>query len=462
MASARLIPNRYSKTKKMKRLLLCIACWCCTCLSFAQLPASTVPQNRKAVLEVLTGIYCYWCPAGHKVAHNIKASRPPGSVVLVSCHCTGFSSPSGGDPNYKTPDGDSLAEMPGMAVTGVPAGAINRHLWPGQFTIPVSRNLWAGYVDQTLAKPSYVNLALEGTLNVATRQLTVNVQAYYTGNSPVATNRLTVVLLEDTVIGVQGGALDNYPEQTNPDGSYRHQHMMRKMLTSPYTGEVITTTTFGSIVNRSYSFTIPAQFKNTVPAMGNLKLACFMAESNTEIITGAYGPITLTGFAHQRDAAITRVAAENEVCAGKLNPEVSIYNGGSTPITSATLSYEANGGPPMTYNYSGFIAPATFKSFGLPLIGFTPTTLNTLSVHVTGLNGSNDQNSANNTDSQDSIKMTTQIAGDTNMLMEYTQIDIFNGSSWKLYDEAANTVVASDGPFPRRALHGYGSEEQKL
>lgn len=432
----------------MKKLLLGITGCCSVLLSFAQLPVSTSPQNKKAVLEELTGIYCYWCPAGHKIANNLKASRPPGSVVLINCHCTGYSTPIFDDPNYKTPEGDSLAEMPGMSVPGVPAGAVNRHQWPGHPSMPVTRNLWSGYIDQILTQPSYVNLALEGTLNITTRLLTVTVQAYYTGNSPVSTNKLTVVLLEDTVIGKQGGAFVHYPEQTNADGSYRHHHMLRKMLTSPATGEPVAPTTMGSIINRTYTFTIPTGFKNTPTSMGNLRLAGFIAESNTEIITGAYGPITLTGFAHPRDAALTGVTAEQEVCAGRVNPKVSIYNSGSTAVTQAALSYKVNSGAPASYTFSGYIAPATTKKIELPEISFSPATWNTLSVTVAGVNGINDQNSTNNTYIRDSIRISANIAGDTNMRMEYTQTNACNGSAWKLYDETTNTLIAEDGPFP--------------
>ncbi len=431
----------------MKKILSGIIGCLCAGISFAQLPVSTSPQNRKAVLEELTGIYCYWCPAGHKIANNLKASRPAGSVVLVNCHCTGLSSPSFNDPNYRTPDGDSLAEMPGMSVTGIPAGAINRHLWPAQSTIPMNRTYWATYADAVLAQPSYVNMALEGSLNVATRVLTVNVQVYYTGNSPASTNKLTVVLLEDTVIGKQAGGFDNYPEQTNPDGSYRHHHMLRKMLTAPFSGEIIGPTTSGTLISRTYTFTVPDHFKNTPSFMGNLRLAGFIAESNLETITGANGPITLTGFAYIRDAAVSSIVAEQEVCAGRLHPEISLYNNGSAAITTASIAYRVNGGTAATYNYTGFIAPATAKHFALPEISFPPGSMNTLSATVTGVNGSTDQNSSNDSGRQDSIFITSHIATDTNMRMEYTQINTFNGSSWKLYDEVSNTVVAEDGPF---------------
>jgi hypothetical protein len=103
------------------------------------------------------------------------------------------------------------------------------------------------------------------------------------------------MLLENDVVGPQTGGTNFNPTQVNPDGTYNHQHMLRKVLNTSAMGETISPTTSGTLIQKQYTFTVPAQFVNNAPQLGNLEIAAFVAESNTEIISGAYGPLTLTG-----------------------------------------------------------------------------------------------------------------------------------------------------------------------
>ena len=430
----------------MKKILLSSLALALQATAFAQLPVSTAPSNKTVVLEEFTGIKCVYCPDGHKIANNIKSSNTPGKVILVNIHTGSFAAPSGTEPDFRTAEGNAIAAIPTMGITGYPTGSMNRHIYQGT-AIAMSRGVWAQYATQTLGQPSYVNVALQGTLNVTTRLLTVNVEVYYTGASPVSTNNLTVMLLENDVVGPQTGGTNYNPTQVNPDGTYNHQHMLRKVLNTSAMGETISPTTSGTLIQKQYTFTVPAQFVNNAPQLGNLEIAAFVAESNTEIISGAYGPITLTGFAFTKDAQVQSVSSEATVCAGILNPKAKIYNNGSSTITSATINYNVNGGTNSTYNYTGSIAPASTVEISLPAITFTPTTTNTLNVTIGNVNGSADQNTANNTQAKTGILLTTINNQSAFMTMEFTQDRYGSECSWKLYDEAANTIVTQDGPW---------------
>jgi hypothetical protein len=330
---------------------------------------------------------------------------------------------------------------------------MNRHVYTGT-AITMSRGVWAQYATQTLAQSSYVNVALQGTLDVTSRLLTVNVEVYYTGSSPVATNNLTVMLLENNVVGPQSNYGNYNPTQINADGTYNHQHMLRKVLNTSAMGEVLSTTTSGTLVQKQYTYTIPAQFVNNTPQLGNLELVAFVAESNTEIISGAYGPITLSGFAYSKDAQVQTVTSEATVCAGVLNPKTRIYNNGSSTITSANITYNVNGGTNSNYTFNGSIPPATSLEITLPTITFTPTTTNTLNVTVGNVNGAADQNAANNTLAKSAILLTTLIDQSSFMTMDFTQDQYGSECTWKLYDEAANTIVAQDGPWTDLSASG--------
>lgn len=437
----------------MKKLLLSSFAVALNVMAYAQLPVSTSPSNKTVVLEEFTGIHCGYCPDGHRIANDIKAANTPGKVIPINIHTGGYATPSGSEPDYRTAEGNAIAAISTMGITGYPTGSMNRHVYTGT-AITMSRGVWAQYATQTLAQSSYVNVALQGTLDVTTRVLTVNVEVYYTGASPASTNNLTVMLLENNVVGPQSNYGNYNPTQINSDGTYNHQHMLRKVLNSSAMGEVISPTTTGTLITKQYTYTIPAQFVNNAPQLGNLELVAFVAESNTEVISGAYGPITLSGFAYSKDAQVQSVSSEATVCAGKLNPKTRIYNNGSSTITSANLTYNVNGGTNSNYTFNGSIPPATSLEITLPTITFTPTTTNTLNVTVGNVNGAADQNAANNTLAKSAILLTTIIDQSSFMTMDFTQDQYGSECTWKLYDEAANTIVAQDGPWTDLSASG--------
>ena len=437
----------------MKKILLSSFAIALQATAFAQLPVSTAPSNKSVVLEEFTGIKCVYCPDGHKIANNIKSANTPGKVILVNIHTGGYAAPSGSEPDFRTAEGNAIAAISTMGITGYPTGSMNRHIYQGT-AIAMSRGVWAQYATQTLGQPSYVNVALQGTLNVTTRQLTVNVEVYYTGASTASTNNLTVMLLENDVVGPQTGGTNFNPTQVNPDGTYNHQHMLRKVLNTSAMGEVISPTTSGTLITKQYTYTIPAQFVNNAPQLGNLEIAAFVAESNTEIISGAYGPITLTGFAYTKDAQVQSVSSEATVCAGVLNPKAKIYNNGSSTITSATINYNVNNGTNSTFNYTGSIPPASTVEISLPAISFTPTTTNTLNVTIGNVNGSADQNTANNTIAKSNILLTTLAGQSSFMTMDFTQDQYGSECSWKLYNETGNNIIAQDGPWTDLSASG--------
>jgi hypothetical protein len=111
-----------------------------------------------------------------------------------------------------------------MGITGYPQGAVNRKLYGTATAFAMSRSVWAAAVNAILAQPAYVNVAGQATLDVSNNQLTMNIEAYYTANSPAPTNKLTVMLLQNNINGPQTGAAQFNPTMINPDGTYRHMH----------------------------------------------------------------------------------------------------------------------------------------------------------------------------------------------------------------------------------------------
>lgn len=436
----------------MKKQILTLLAAGATGSMFAQLPVSTVAQNKKIVLEEYTGIYCGYCPDGHSIANTIYNNNP-GKCVLINIHTGGYANVAAGEPDLKSTMGTAIGAMPGMGITGYPAGDVNRTILTGT-VMSAGRGSWTSMSNTIKAQAAYCNVALEGSVNATTRVLTYTAQVYYTANSPTTTNSLTVMLLEDKVLGPQ----HNYGTPTlynasnyNADGSYNHNHVLRTGLTAGNFGITIPVTTAGTTFTTTGTYTIPATYGaagKTNPCMlGNIELAAFVTQTNTLTINGAYGPITITNIANAIDGGVNTLVADAETCAGNLQPmKFNLVNNGSTNITSAAISYSVSGGTAMNYNFSGNLAPFTQTVISLPAYSFPASSTNTLNVTITSVNGSSDPNAANNVVTK-SIPMTTKIANNLNLTMEFTQDQYGSESTWEIAEEVSGTIIASGGPY---------------
>jgi len=293
----------------------------------AQLPVSQLPMNKNAVLEEYTGIHCVYCPDGHKIAAQIVANNP-GQAFAVNIHTGSFATPSAGEPDLRTPDGTAIAAIPGTGITGYPQGSVNRRLFGTATVTAMGRNLWTSSVANVISQGAYVNVAGEATLDASTNLLTINIEAYYTASSPAATNKLTVMLLQNNINGPQTGAAQFNPTMINPDGTYRHMHALRDVLTTGATGEDLSPTTVGSLVTRTITYTVPASYVNVPVDLSNLEIIVFVAEGVQQIINAAEVPITVTGLTTTNNASANTVLTEPEICATSLTPTFNLKNEG--------------------------------------------------------------------------------------------------------------------------------------
>lgn len=447
----------------MKKQLLAIVAMLATGTAMhAQLPVSTAPENKKAVLEEFTGIHCGYCPDGHRIGQQIYAADP-NNVILINIHSGSFANAAVGEPDFKTPEGTAIDGMSGMGITGYPAGTMNRRVLSGSQSsggMATGRGAWTANAATIKAESAYCNVALQGTLDVQTRVLTVDVEVYYTANGAAATNSLHVFLLEDKIPGVQsnyGNPLYNLSNY-NPDGTYNHNHLLRKALT-PTFGMTIPSTTMTTLFTTQLTYTIPATYgavnKTTEPMLGNLELVAFVTETDRNTINANDGPITLVNFANTIDVASTELVTEAAVCAGNIKPTMKFKNTGSTPVTSAVFSYAINGGAATNYSWTGTAVDPMTKSqtFTLGTVSFSPQATNSFVVNVISVNGGSDQDASNNVVSK-TIANNTVVANSLNMQMDFTQDRYGTESSWTVYNEVTNAVISTDGPWSDLSANG--------
>jgi len=396
--------------------------------SYAQTIVSTTPQNKKVILEEFTGINCQYCPSGHAIANAIKNANPA-DVFLINIHVGGYSTPGAGQPDFRTPFGTAIANQSGL--TGYPAATVNRTAFTGLSQnggtgTAMNRSNWANASNQTRNQSSYVNVATTATIDVNTRLLTVFVEAYYTGNSPVSSNRLNVALLQNNTLGPQtsGGLGDNYP----------HQHRLIHMLTGQW-GDTYTTTTAGTLVTRTYTYTIPAAY-NSIPAeLGDFEIVAFVAEGQQIIISGNGAVPTYTGLA-TNDAKIKEVKDIAEQCVTSLQPKVEIQNNGQTDLTTLPITYDINGGTPQIFNWEGNLSSLAKTTITLPSITYSLQANNNLNVSIP-----TDDNATNNSGAITFAKAPE--TSTSNLTIKITLDQYGSETSWKLKNSAGATVASS-------------------
>jgi len=254
----------------------------------AQTLVSTSPQGRNAVLEELTGVDCPNCPDGHKRADSLFLHYP-GRVVIMNMHGTEYS----GAPNFLSPWVDPIDDFIGVA--GYPAGSMNRIVWSGEYNTPpyfpqnppgnlaIRRNGWwdDAYIGQTAGEwiilnggNSFVNIGASSVYDSFTQVITITVELYYTSSSPVDTNKINVAILQNNVVGYQYGA----GLETN---NYNHKNIFRDFITGQW-GEVITPTTIGTFITKTYEYTLPATYNDIASDINNMDIVVFVTQADNK------------------------------------------------------------------------------------------------------------------------------------------------------------------------------------
>jgi hypothetical protein len=403
----------------------------------SQTIVSTTPENKKAILEEFTGVNCTFCPQGHAIANGIKDNNPD-DFFVINIHQGGFATPGAGQPDFRTPFGNAIVNQSyAGAGFGYPSGTVNRKNFSGREmtnagTTAMGRNFWAISSNETIQESSYVNLAVEAEIDIITRELTVHVEAYYTGDSPQGTNKLNVALLQNNTQGPQvGGGMGN---------NYTHMHRLVHMVTGQW-GADITTTTQGSFVDETYTYTIPANY-NGIPVdfyEAEMEVVVFMTETQQNVISGNGAYTTYTGLSNTNDAALKSLEQFDDQCAGSITPKFEIQNVGSDDLTSLDIEYSVNGGTPQVYNWTGSLTSLLSDEIELPEISYTPQSLNELVITLP-----NDDDVTNNEDNSEFNLADVFV---TNQVDLTIQLDQYPGeTTWEITNSAGG-VVFSGGPY---------------
>ena len=435
----------------------------------AQTIVSTSSENKNAIVEESTAIHCSYCPDGHYMLNQI-VDQNPNDVFVIKFHEGGYAwdcDPNGGH-DFNNALANQLGNM--AAANGQPSASVNRQVFSNLSMTggtAMSRSYWSTAISQVLQESAYVNVGLEAEL--AGNVLTIHVEAYYTASSPESTNYLHVVIMQDETVGPQLGANDfnpSYVVSSSPNSNYQHneydyRHMDRLVdMVDGISGDAITTTSTGSFIDRTYTYTLPEMYNDVPVDLAEIEVAAFVTGGD-EIINGYKVPVSYLDY----DVAVVSIDSPsgNGVYSDNENIVVTLENLGENTVSNFDVSYQVNGGNTVTESFTGSIAFNETSQFTFYATYDFSTPGDYEIVASTSL--TSDENNSNDSSS---TSFTSIVGGDCpdeyslpivwrDNFECHTEFAISNIGDWVIHDlEGGQTWGANDIGYTNEGYFGSG------
>ena len=418
----------------------------------AQQFVSTEPANRNVIIEEFTGRGCGYCPDGHRIANQLMAANP-GRLWAINIHAGGYAQTS--YPNMITPDGNTIHG--GFSISGYPTGVVNRSSAAGQ-----DRGQWGNIANQQMSQTSECNIAGMAVVNPQTRIATITVEVYYTGNSTVDQNYLTVAMLQDSILGSQS---DYGSPSFNPTqwigNQYVHTHILRDVISESAWGDPISPTTQGTLITRTFEYQIPEIIGSPNGVNVDIDNIFFLAWVAERQQGNAYRPI-LTGckldMVQGSDEPIYPMIRNisqigGATCTHTKTVQVKVQNGGTQTLTSMSIEAVLDN-ETYSVNWEGELAQYAVENVEIPVE--VPFGTHAIKVKITEANG---QSVTCESDANVSCLewASFEIEGEEEELtLELLQDKFGNHITWE-FTTSDGTVLASGGPYSMLAS-GTGTQ----
>ena len=403
----------------------------------AQNLVSTDLYKRNVIIEEYTGVYCGYCPDGHRIANELSAKFQDRLFVL-NIHAGSYATDASVD--FRTEDGNVI--FAGSKVSSFPSGNVNRIA-----NKAVDRDLWNLYVEQQVEQMAECNVAGQVIIDKESRKATVTVEVYYTANSISETNYLNVMMLQNNILAYQSG------DYLNPDqvvgGKYRHMHAFRDAIT-PAWGEEITPTTAGTFITKTYEYDIPSKIGSFDVNIDDLEFVAFVTETKNE--DQSTSPILNANKLHYISAVDENVhptmlsvgASSAFSCSSTQPMDIVINNSGVAELTSLKFEVSVDNAEPVVKTWEGNAAPG--QTFKVALnIDLTEGTHN-VDVKIVEANGEKYEASKSLSVKKEGwVEYKTESA-ETEMTIEVVQDKYGSQITWELLG-SDYSVLASGGPY---------------
>ena len=402
----------------------------------AQTLVSTEPQKRNVIIEDFTGVGCPNCADGHKIANSLM-SYYEDRVWAINIHAGNYAGSAAYD--FKTVDGNEIFN--GFNITGFPQAVINRTTENG-----VSRTDWASHTNLIVEEDAECNVAGQVVIDYVARTATVTVEVYYTANSNADKNYLNVVMLQDNMIAYQSGANQNPDQMYN--GQYRHMHAFRDAIT-PAMGDAISPTTEGSLVTKTYTYSIPEKIGSFNVEIDDLEFLAFVTEkyqgtATRPVLNANELHIFKTTNQDLYPEIVSLNSSSKFSCSNEKVIEVSVINSGSDEITSLKFEVTVDGKDETIQTWEGSITP--YQTVMAEVKAVVPEGEHEIEVKIVEANHADFEDSETITLTSEKWSEVMTDDAEEELTIELTQDKYGNQISWELL-ASDYSVLASGGPY---------------
>ena len=455
---------------------------------------STTAENKKVVAEELTGIHCYACPILHNALNDYSTTNP-GQVFVVKVHAGGFAWGCAPDnptePNAPNPDfryaGDQqyveLLQNCNSSSCSYPAWSANRRVFPslslygGRAMSGTTSNVVPTAINELISEPAFVNIATQVSISDTANQLDINIEAYYTADSPNATNYLHVLILQDGFIGPQSSGHTYNPSYVVSDGpndnyqhseyDYLHQDRLVDAIYS-FEGDPISSTSQGSFIERSLTYDVPDSYiganGGSVEAFASrLKVVAFINDGNEVInVSGDSAPMP------DNDLAIINLADTETIVedADSTQPiSARIFNYGGSAVSNFEISYQIDNGDIVSETFDGSIESWGYADYTFNTQLNASSWVEDVDYNITvSIDSTDDTNPSDNVfNSVMSLYTYCYPSMDCSFgdgLQNFTFVDINNDSGCEGYGDfiSISTDVEQGGTYEMSFTTGYGDQ----
>ena len=406
---------------------------------------STEVSNRNVIIEEFTGRNCPNCPNGHIISSGIVNDNPD-RVWSMGIH-SGYFTPST-YPNFQTNISatfmDPYDDVAGGL--GLPAALINRTTEDA-----LSRGLWKNAANEVLNQVAECNVDGHVVIDPLTRTATITTEVYYTANSNESSNYLTIVMLQDSIIGQQAYANTN-PAQYMGDDQYCHMHVLRDVVTADW-GDAITPTTQGSLVTKTYEYKIPEIIgdpNGIIVDLDNISFLAFVTEKYQGMPTR---PILNANKLSQEQNTNQEVSPyisdiivdEGIFCFNERTLKTYVKNVGTKELTSIEFEILVNGKDKKKYSWTGNLSldATTRVDIDVEL----PFGNNEVDVNIVKANGKTfSYGRTINVVCDEWATLKLPCVETAQLTIEIMQDKYGNHTTWEFL-ASDNTVLASGGPY---------------
>lgn len=421
----------------MKKITLLIcALISCMCQVSAQSFVSTEPQKRNVLIEEFTGRSCQYCPDGQIIANSIESDYPDRAFV-VAVHAGSLSPYS--YPNLNTTIGDELD----AAFTGNsrPSAVINRSK-----AEEMGRTGWSYEAGVQLGQDAEVNVGGVVVVDNTSRRATIVVDAYYTGSSVSASNYLNVYMIQDSILGSQQGA-DKNPDQI-VNGSYCHMHVLRSSVT-PTWGDIISPTTAGTSIRKTYTYDIPNSYNNVNVNLDNVHFLAFITEQYQDVPTRPVLNVNkltkIQGtFGSLAPYIINMKHSDKISCSEENTFSANVLNVGSQTLKSFKMNVKLDGTVVDTYTWEGSVEQ--FEAVPVELTIDVPAGSHDVDFEIVEANSTNiTAKSSMNVELREPVLVESQ-SDKMSLIIDVVQDKYGDQITWEIL-KSDMTVIASGGPY---------------